>query len=266
MRRIALSIFVPIVIVVVSACGGAAKGDPTPPPPTDTAPAIAVPAGPVLYEPEQIVLPPEDFPIKDAPVARDAPIATHGWERQFATESSPDFRWFTVRVFVMDADVPASTFVKDNACGSVTWPDERPLADKLTAPNAGDASLACLYTFKDGMRVLYLTTGYRNVGLLVGTQPRRDIVSNSLAVEWTAAIARLQISIIEKVLAAQTTLRAAQRSAIGTHVLPTGPVYSDSGRMSRLSACCSMMCAHHPAIRPSEKMDVPRSAGMPRYV
>ena len=205
MRRVALSLFLSMAAVVAAACGGATRDRPTPPPPTDTAPAIAVPAGPVLYEPEQIVLPPDDFPIRDAAVARDTPIATHGWERQFATESSPDFRWFTVRVFVMDADVPASSFVKDNGCGSVTWPDERPLADQMPSPHAVDASVACLYTFKDGARVLYLTTGYRNVGLLVGTQPRRDVVSNSLAVDWTAAVARLQISIIERVLAAQTT-------------------------------------------------------------
>ncbi len=204
MRRIALSIFVSMATVVASACGGATRDKPTPPPPTETARPVAVPAGPVLYEPEQIILPPEEFPIKDAAVARDAPVATHGWERQFATEGSPDFRWFTVRVFVMEADVPASAFVKDNGCGSVTWPDEHPLADQLAAPHAGDDTVACLYTFKDGARVLYLTTGYRNVGLLVGTQPRRDLVSNSLAADWTASIARLQISIIERVLAAQT--------------------------------------------------------------
>ena len=56
------------------------------------------------------------------------------------------------------------------------------------------------------------------------------------------------------------------RSAIGTQRFPVGPVYSDSGRMSRLSPCCSMMCAHHPAMRPTAKIEVPRSAGIPRNV
>src|SRR5436190_17699137 len=56
------------------------------------------------------------------------------------------------------------------------------------------------------------------------------------------------------------------RSASGIHFLPVGPVYSDSGRMSRLWACCSMTCAHQPAIRPTAKIDVPRSAGIPRNV
>ena len=59
---------------------------------------------------------------------------------------------------------------------------------------------------------------------------------------------------------------ACYRSAIGTQRLPVGPVYSDSGLISRLSPCCSMMCAHQPAIRPTAKIDVPRSAGIPRNV
>ena len=196
-----ISILIAVSLAVVSACGGAARYDPTPPPPTDTAAPSSVPNGPVLYEPEQIILPPEEFPIKGAAVARDAPVATHGWEREFATETSPDFRWFTVRLFVMDPDVPASAFVKDNGCGSVTWPSETPIADELAPPSGPPDSVACLYSFKDASRVVYVTTGYRNVGLLVGAQPKRDVVSDSLAVEWTAAIARLQISIIERVLA-----------------------------------------------------------------
>ncbi len=56
------------------------------------------------------------------------------------------------------------------------------------------------------------------------------------------------------------------RSASGTQRFPEGPVYSDSGRMSRLSPCCSMMCAHQPAMRPMANNEVPRSAGSPRYV
>ena len=59
---------------------------------------------------------------------------------------------------------------------------------------------------------------------------------------------------------------AGYRSASGTHRFPVGPVYSDSGRISRLSLCCSMMCAHQPAMRPTAKIDVPRSAGIPRNV
>jgi hypothetical protein len=195
-----IAVLIASLLVVASACGGAVRGIPTAPP-TETVAPIAVPAGPVLYEPEQIVLPPEQFPIEGAAVARDAPVAKHGWERQFATEDSPDFRWFTVRIFVLDADVPASTFVSDNGCGSVTWPDERPQAERMPSPTGLDGSVACRYTFKDGARVLYLTTSYRNVGMLVGTQPRRDVVTSSLALDWTAAIAKLQISIIEKVLA-----------------------------------------------------------------
>lgn len=198
MRHLALC----LVVLFVSGCGGAGVVQPTPAPTSEPTSGAAAPAGPVLFEPEQLIFPPEAFPIRDAGVTRDAPVAVHGWERQFTTGASPDFRWFTLRLFVLDPDVSSSTFITDNGCGSVTWPDERPIADALAAPRTGDDAKACLYTFGDGARVLYLTTGYRNVGLLVGTQPRRDLVSNTLAIDWLAAIARQQVSIIERVLIA----------------------------------------------------------------
>lgn len=189
-------------VLVVSACGGAVVTDPTSAPASDPTAALVVPDGPVLYEPEQLIVPPEVFPLSAAEVARDAPIATHGWEREFATPASPDFRWFTVRLFVLEPDVPATTFVRDNGCGSVSWPDERPSAKELLAPRSGDGATACQYLFADGARVLYYATGYRNVGILMATQPRRGEVSDGLAVDWLAALARQQIAIIGGVLSA----------------------------------------------------------------
>ena len=41
-------------------------------------------------------------------------------------------------------------------------------------------------------------------------------------------------------------------------------MYSLSGRISRLSACCSITWAVQPAIRLTEKTGVNRSVGMPR--
>lgn len=196
MRQIGLC----AVLLIASACGGAAVVPPTPAPTVEPTAGLAVPDGPVLFEPEQLIYPPEVFPIRDAGVTRDAPIAIHGWERQFTTAASPDFRWFTVRLFVLEPDVAPESFVKENGCGSVTWPAESPAAIPL-APAATDAA-GCAYTFSDGARAVYLATGYRNVGVLVGTQPRRDAVSNALAADWLAALARNQIRIIQKVLIA----------------------------------------------------------------
>ncbi len=198
MRQIVLC----LVVLVASSCGGAVGAQPTPAPTADPTVGLTVPDGPVLFEPEQLIYPPETFPVRDAGVTRDAPIAVHGWERQFTTGASPDFRWFTVRLFVLEPDVSAATFVQENWCGSVTWPDETPASKELTAPAGSDGSVACVYTFTDSARAVYLTTGYRNVGLLVGTQPRRDAVTNALATDWLTAIARNQITIIEKVLIA----------------------------------------------------------------
>ncbi len=195
MRQIALC----LLMLAVSACGGAVAGPPTPAP---TAPSATVPPGPVLFEPQQLIMPPEVFPIHGAAVSQDAAVAVRGWDRQFATDSSPDFRWFNIRLFVLDPDVTPASFLKDNGCGSVTWSTEVPAADVLVAPTVGDGSTACLYTFHDDARVLYVTTAYRNVGLLVGTQPRRDLVSDTLAIDWASAIAREQISIIQKILIA----------------------------------------------------------------
>jgi hypothetical protein len=116
-------------------------------------------------------------------------------------QASPDFRWFTVRLFVLEPDVTGARFIDDNGCGTVTWPEERPRAKELLAPRSGDGAVACRYEFSDGARVLYYTTGYRNVGILVGTQPRRDAMTDALAVDWLASLARRQIAIIGGVLA-----------------------------------------------------------------
>jgi hypothetical protein len=159
-----------------------------------------VPAGPVLFQPEQLIFPPEEFPVTDAEVAHDAPVGSHGWERQFLTPSSIDFRWFTVRLFVLEPDVTGPRFVADNGCGAVTWSDELPAATELDPPRTGDAARACRYAFRDGARVLYLTTGYRNVGMLLAAQPRRDEMSDELSLKWLSAIGQKQIAIIGRVM------------------------------------------------------------------
>ena len=58
--------------------------------------------------------------------------------------------------------------------------------------------------------------------------------------------------------------RPAHRSLSVTQVRSRSPMYSLSGRISRLSACCSMTWAVHPAIRLTENTGVNRSVGMPR--
>ncbi len=56
----------------------------------------------------------------------------------------------------------------------------------------------------------------------------------------------------------------AHRAASGTQVRSAAPMYSLSGLISRLSACCSITCAVHPAILETENTGVNRSVGMPR--
>lgn len=197
-----LRLLLSIALLVSSACGGARSVEPSPAPADDPSAGLAVPAGPVLYEPEQLIFPPEDFPLPAAAVARDAPIAVHGWERQFAMPSSLDFRWFVVRLYVLEPDVPSSKFVRENDCDTISWPGERPLIEQVKVPpRSGDDARACLYKFPDGQRVLYYMTGYRNVGIVVGTQPRREEMHDGLALDWIASLARHQIAIIGGVLA-----------------------------------------------------------------
>jgi hypothetical protein len=197
----ALRLVLSVALLAASACGGAARTEPSPAPTGDPTKGLNVPPGPVLYEPEQLIFPPEAFPLRGAAVARDAPIAAHAWERQFALESSPDFRWFVVRLYVLEPDIPSSKFVADNDCDSISWGAEKPFVEAIGAPPAsGDGSRACLYRFGDGQRVLYYMTGYRNVGVVVGTQPRRDEMTNGMALDWVASLARQQIAIIGGVM------------------------------------------------------------------
>ena len=58
-------------------------------------------------------------------------------------------------------------------------------------------------------------------------------------------------------------LASRHRSPIGTHRWSVRPMYSLSGRMSRLSACCSMTWAVQPDIREMANTGVNRSVGMP---
>lgn len=187
-----------LLLVAASACGGAARAQPSAPP--AAGPAASAPAGPIVFDPEQLIFPPEDLPLPGAEVARDAPIAAHGWERQFALPRSPDFRWFNVRLFVNEPDVTASAFVAAHDCDTITWPTDRPAVKELVAPSGGDPAVACRYAFEDGARVVYYTTAFRNVGIQVGAQPRRVEVSDDLAVQWSASLARMQVAIIAEVL------------------------------------------------------------------
>lgn len=190
-----------LAIAVATACGGpAGAADPSPAPTPDPSTALDVPAGPVLFEPEQLILPPEEFPLSGFSVARDEPIGGRTWERQFASATSPDFHWFTVRLYVLEPDVTSTTFIKENGCDTVQWPGEIPDVREAEAAPTGDGSRACRYEFIDGQRVLYHTTGYRNVAVVVGAQPRRDRMTDRLALDWLAALARHQIAIIGRVL------------------------------------------------------------------
>jgi len=190
--------FLGIALLLASACAAPRVVLPSNPPAVDT-PTVTIPAGPILFEPEQLIFPPEDFPLADAEVARDAPVKSHGWERQFVTPSSVDFRWFTVRLFVLEPDVSGPRFVAENGCGAVQW-DETPTSAELDPPLTGEAARACRYTFRDGSRALSLTTGFRNVGMLLTTQPRRTEMSDELTLRWLSALGQKQIAIIGRVM------------------------------------------------------------------
>ncbi|MGH2378507.1 MAG: hypothetical protein ACRDGT_08520 [Candidatus Limnocylindria bacterium] len=188
-------------LVLVAACGGTVEAaDPTLPPTLDRVAGVEAPPGPVLFEPEQLILPPEEFPLAEFAVARDEPLTAHAWERQFVSSTSPDFHWFTVRLYVLEPDVPSTTFIEENGCDTVQWPAERPDVREVEAGPSGDGARACRYEFTDGQRVLYHTTGYRNVAVVVGAQPRRPRMTDRLALDWLAAMARHQIAIIGRVL------------------------------------------------------------------
>lgn len=192
-----------LVVLVAAACAPApAAPEPARTAPTALAGVESVPPGPILFEPEQLILPPEEFPLAGFEVARDAPLIGHGWERQFASTGSPDFKWFTIRLFLLEPDVPSSVFIAGHGCDAIQWSDERPVSRELDPPPSGDGARACRYDFTDGLRVLYHTTGYRNLGIVVGMQPRRAEVTDRLALEWLAALATQQIGVVGRVLLA----------------------------------------------------------------
>ena len=52
-------------------------------------------------------------------------------------------------------------------------------------------------------------------------------------------------------------------SGIATLIISAGPVYKLSGRINRLFACCSLICAHQPVIREATKIGVYCGTGIP---
>lgn len=101
---------------------------------------------------------------------------------------------------MFEPDVASTTFIDENGRDSVQWPDEMPDTHELEATPSGDGARACRYEFSDGQRVLYHTTGFRNVGIIVGAQPRRDRMTDALVLDWLSAMAKHQIAIIGRVL------------------------------------------------------------------
>lgn len=188
-------------LVLVAACGGeAAVPDPSVPPAEDPLAPLDVPTGPVLFKPDELILPANEFPLAGFKVGRDQPLTALAWERQFVSPDSPDFHWFTVRIYVLEPDVPSAKFIKENGCETVKWPAEPPAVREVDASPSGEPARACRYEFVDGQRVLYHTTGYRNVGIVVGLQPRRERISDRLALDWLAALARRQTAVIGRFL------------------------------------------------------------------
>lgn len=189
-------------LLIATACGGQSPVAPTPaatPPPT-AAIVDGIPSGPILFEPQQLILPPEEFPLSGFEVALDTPRPERSWERQFMSAASRDFKWFTVRLFLLEPDMPSSAFIADHGCDAIKWEGETPSWKELAPRPSGDGSRACRYDFADGLRVLYHTTGFRNLGIVVGMQPRRAEVTDEIALEWLASLAKQQIGIVGRVL------------------------------------------------------------------
>lgn len=159
-----------------------------------------VPGGPILFDPEHLILPPEEFPLSGFEVTLDTARPERSWERQFMSAASRDFKWFTVRIFLLAPEVPSSSFITKHGCDAITWEGETPSWKELEPRPSGDGSRACRYDFADGLRVLYHTTGFRNLGIVVGMQPRRAEVTDEIALEWLASLAKQQIGIVGRVL------------------------------------------------------------------
>lgn len=197
-----------LVVILTSSCK-VVGGDQSSSPSRDlTLPAPSI-ADALTLRPEQVILPPEEFPLARYSVDTDERVGTNGWTRKW---SGPDaFFWVRVYVTVLGPSASSRNGIAATTCDWTFTPPALSAAE-IAAPVVGDGAKACGYDFTDfPVGSLVYTTGTRNVLVTVGVYRRS--ASQAAAAKFVASLADYQLWIIDKVAPVSgVALRAARTS------------------------------------------------------
>lgn len=181
---------------------GSLESAPTPTPTaTRTQTPTPAPTHPyaVALRPEQVIMPPSEFPLNGYSVSTDEAWGFGGWMRQFDS-SGGDYYYIQVTVFVYSASTTGSSRVAAASCDFTFTNPPPPVASEVTADVYGDAAKACNYhwvgNIADWEEYIVAT---RNTMIIVAGEPRRTYITNTQAMNQMIAIARQQIAIIDRV-------------------------------------------------------------------
>jgi len=229
-----------LALVVVVACGPTASAEPSDsapyepplsahdvtPPPTPT--PVPTPR-PILYRPRDFILAPEDFPLVGYKVTEDRESSSGGvrwegpwtggtdarllgyssWRRTYAPTARGfgDFEYVSIDLNVYEGAaydlLPGSMLFAAKKC--------EPTADSggfvptsgvlVTAPQVGDQSAICAFTWANGAVRYDLTSVNRNAFLYV--QVRSVVTSSTAAPNLALSIGRLQWAIADRLYPAR---------------------------------------------------------------
>jgi hypothetical protein len=174
--------------------------------PPVTAPARSVaptplPTRAVALRADQMIMPPEVFPLGGYTIGRDEEIRPDRWRREFIS-SSGDYWWVFVDLSVYPSNIRGPDRVAASTCGDYpfTAANGDPLLSQkeISGPVVGDAAKACLHHF--GGTTADMTqyiTATRNVVVVIVADPR--YASNAQALNLVVQLARQQVGLITQV-------------------------------------------------------------------
>lgn len=196
------------VLAASTACnaGQPSQGAPSAPPILDA----------VTFRPEQVILPPEEFPLNGYSVDMDERAGAQGWSRSWSGPGA--FPWVRVDVTVLSLSERSYASIAATACDQRTFTPPALRTAEVTAPVVGDGAKACSYDFQDAPAgSLVYTTGTRNVLVAVGIWRGATTVASAAA--FAASLADYQLWIIDRV----APLTNAALRATPTVLLPSSP-------------------------------------------
>jgi len=176
------------------------------PQPTATATASPTPTSQpiptirqIAARPQDLVMPPSEFPYTGYSVTHDTAVGSNGWRRDFSAKTL-DYYYLQLYVFIYPPGTTGANQLTRFTC-DFTWDNPPyPVPGEVTAEVIGDGAKACRYhwegTIPDWFEYI---TATRNAIVIAAGEPRRPNITDAAAMNQMISLARQQIAILERV-------------------------------------------------------------------